>query len=195
MTVTSVYIVIQKEGGEASATHLIVSDRDAGIIAGALARCPGLIPGEISSILGGAFSQLQAVVAKAAPVNPLSLGSPQSADGSDSEVRYVNADRISQPPPAGVKPVNIPAQATDPMRDVRRAAAENPAVERQKAQEGIDPAAQPTSHLDRAMDPPPAGVGAQPFDDGIRETAAGQPLDPVEPKRATETKFSDDLKR
>lgn len=145
MTVTNVFILMQKDGGErtATATKLVMSDRDAGIIAAALDRCPGLIPGEICSILGGAFSQLQAVVAKAEPVTPLNM-----------EERTVNADRVVSPPPAGVKLDHTTQQAEDPMKDVRKAAEDGPV-------------------------------------DGIRETAAGKPVD--EP--TTDTKSSDKRKR
>lgn len=125
MSATNVFILIQKEGTEATATRLTMSDRDAGIIAGALARCPGLIPGEICSILGGAFSQLQAVVAKPEVVSPISI--PETRPIEDSDVRDVNADRVSQPPPAGVNPVPGSQQAEDPMSEVRRVSEGKPA--------------------------------------------------------------------
>lgn len=116
MTATTVFIAIQKDGGEPTATRLIMTDRDAGILAGALARCHGLIPGEIASVLGGAFSQLQGVVAKSEPVGKIGIDEP----------REVPEDRVVSPTPEGVKPVPSTGQAEDPMKEVRETAAAQP---------------------------------------------------------------------
>lgn len=172
MSATNVFILIQKEGTEATATRLTMSDRDAGIIAGALARCPGLIPGEICSILGGAFSQLQAVVAKPEVVSPISIPETRPIEKGDSDVRDVNADRVSQPPPAGVNPVPGRQQAEDPMAEVRRVSEGKPADATDATQPAnLNPAP------DKSVD--------------VLETPAGKPME--EP--VAETKSSDKRKR
>lgn len=177
MTVTTVYVIVQKQGNEPSATRLTMSDRDAGIVAGALSRCPGLIPGEISSILGGAFSQLQAVVAQNEPVGAVSIpdaptAEQRKADMGDSDQRTVNADRVSQPPPAGVNPVPGRQQAEDPMAEVRRVSEGKPADATDATQPAnLNPAP------DKSVD--------------VLETPAGKPMD--EP--VAETKSSDKRKR
>ncbi len=193
MTVTTVLVIVQKPGNEPSATRLTMSDRDAGLIAGALSRCAGLIPGEIASTLSGAFSQLQNVVAQDEPIGAVSIpeartAEQRKADMGDSDQRTVNADRVSQPPPTGINPVAPTQQATNPMEDVRRAAGIT------KPTPGVDTLAPGINGNAEAQPIDPNAPPGQPIDaplEGIRETPAGQPLE----GEATETKSSDKRKR